>query len=424
MLAWVRPSRWPGRRRQAVAVLAALGLLATAGVVGYLVLAPAETLNPALGPYPQVTTLPEQRVGVLASAPLITDERLRVYAEKRRVWADAPITARHHTSPYWSLRRWPAQVVGVVEVAGDPPIVVTSWSDGVVVAINAKTGRIAWRTTTSAIAVDEHWWPTGAVTVYEPTGLATATSAADGRRVVFVVDASRVRAYDPASGALRWERPKNGCLDASTGESTYLLLPGCSASGALEIYDAGTGGLLASWRPPAATAGLNGGTELSPWDCAVGRSGCQLLRLRAGSETSNWRIGRDGMVTAEPYAGPDTQFALPDGFVASRPDSDVTLVDRGTGAVRWRASLAGYVIGANARGVYAITRQYDLIVLDPATGMLLMRLDLRGRDVRDWTAGHVYIHGQYVAIERLTGKAGDSDQRRFYGPTPILLMTT
>ena len=40
----------------------------------------------------------------------MVEGRLRVYAEKWRVWADAPVGERYESTPYWAFRRWPAQV--------------------------------------------------------------------------------------------------------------------------------------------------------------------------------------------------------------------------------------------------------------------------------------------------------------------------
>src|SRR5439155_5691845 len=94
----------------------AVVLAAVAGVVGYRVLAPAETLDRALQPYPPAYVANAARLGVLTSMPLIVDDRLRVYAEKRRVWADTPVNSRTELSPYWAYRRWPAEVVGVAAV--------------------------------------------------------------------------------------------------------------------------------------------------------------------------------------------------------------------------------------------------------------------------------------------------------------------
>jgi outer membrane protein assembly factor BamB len=421
MFAALRQRPRPNWFRRVVAGLTTVAFLAAAGAIAYRVLVPTETLDPADRAYPARDVAFQRSVGVLANAPLILGSRLRVYAEKRRVWADTPADAHRQTTPYWSLRRWPAELIGVVAVEGDgpdvAPIVVTEWSDGAVVALDARVGRIVWRTTTDALPAGNSGL-TAATTTYEPPRLRTSRAAADGRPVVFTAGAGTVRAYDPWSGTLRWEHPKGRCLAGWTGETTYVLPVGCSGSNSMEVLDAGTGRLLNSWSAPA----TSGDGEITPWACAVGNSECRLLRTRAGGQARHWLLGHDGSITAEPHAGADTAFALDDAYIDYRADRDVTLVDRATGLVRWSEPLSGYVIGADDHGVYVITRQYDLVGLDRESGQITLRLDLRGTEPRPWTAGHVYIRDRYVAIERLLGKPTDPDTRRFYGPTPVLLM--
>src|SRR5262245_59298968 len=86
---------WSPRVRRAVLAVAAVVLVVVTAGVGYRVLAPAETLSAATSPYPDAAEpAVSRRYGNLAAAPLILDGRLRVYAEKRRLWADTPVTAR------------------------------------------------------------------------------------------------------------------------------------------------------------------------------------------------------------------------------------------------------------------------------------------------------------------------------------------
>ena len=78
------------------------------------------------------------------------DGRLRVFADQRRVWAETPVTATEQVTPHWSYRRWPAEAVGVVAVErqflwGGSALVVTKWSDGAVVALEATTGTVIWQ---------------------------------------------------------------------------------------------------------------------------------------------------------------------------------------------------------------------------------------------------------------------------------------
>src|SRR2546430_7671672 len=153
-----RPRGWPRWVRYAVSVVAVLTALIASAVIGYRVFAPAETVVPATGPYPDRPTLSATRYGDLASAPLIVDGRLRIFAEARRVWADTPITARSESTPYWSYRRWPATVAGVVAVDGvvaGTAVVIVKYSDGMVVALDAHTGRPAWKDTARASERDK-----------------------------------------------------------------------------------------------------------------------------------------------------------------------------------------------------------------------------------------------------------------------------
>ena len=96
-------------------------------------------------------------------------------------------------TPFWSYRRWPEQVAGVI--AGDGPtgpIVVSQWSDGELVALDARTGRVAWRAAGTAPDDGYAGRRTGASTVYAPPGLhlASASRGRDGAR--------RHRSYRPA----------------------------------------------------------------------------------------------------------------------------------------------------------------------------------------------------------------------------------
>lgn len=396
MLAWRRAGR-------VLAGVAALAALAVVGVIGYRVLAPTETLDRAEGPYPPRVDAPFLRIGVLTSAPLVVDNRIRVYAEKGRVWSDSPVDSRTQLSPFWAYRRWPAQVVGVVAVESGP-VVVTRWSDGALVALDARTGRIAWRATGPAPGVARYTGRrTGSSTVYEPDGLYTAGSA------VVVYGHRTARAYDAATGSPLWT--VNDTCDGWTNTTMYLAACGDT----LTVIDARTGRQSGSRRPAP------GGT-VTPWGCALGRSGCQLIEARArDGHASEWQLGTDGGIDPEPHARSAMDFVLGDAIVESIPDRYVALVDRRTGDRRWTVPLPGYVIGADERGVYAVTRNFNLMVFDPRTGQEIARLGLRGLDTRDWTAGHVYLHDGYVAVERLTGKPRDGDDRYYYGATPVVL---
>src|SRR6478609_5471042 len=97
-------------RRSRIAVIAGLSamLLAAAGTTVWRVLRPSEVVTEATTSYPEATPPIPGRVGSLITAPLIVDDRLRVYAKKREVWSDGPPSYHYERSAYWSYRRWPA----------------------------------------------------------------------------------------------------------------------------------------------------------------------------------------------------------------------------------------------------------------------------------------------------------------------------
>jgi outer membrane protein assembly factor BamB len=439
------------RPRSLATGLVVLALLAAAAVVGYRVLAPAETLTPATGPYPAEPAMAGPvRYGALTGAPLILDRRLRVFAEPRRVWADTPVTAKVQLTPYWAYRRWPASVNGIVAVepaGGRPPLVLTRWSDGVLVAVDAARGRILWRTRIAAPTLGGYdGRRTGSRTTYEPVGLYTARSVVDDRSVVLASDAGRVWAYDPWSGATRWTRPAgprcrtgpsppSGGGDRSpggatdwTGPTTYVTRVGCGDP-AIEVVDAGTGRTLASWRPPGVV-----GARPSPWGCALGRSGCELVRFTApgfgdgsGTAGGTWRIGADGTITREPVDPAPDAVLVGDAIVEGRTDAYVRIVDRASGAQRWRTAISGSLAGADESGVYVLTRRDTLQIIDASSGVTRGEISLRGKTERGpWHgAWHVYVHAGFVAVERLgPGTERDGDDEYFYGKMPVVLVGT
>jgi hypothetical protein len=115
----------------------ALVLVAASALIVWRVLAPAEVHATAGTRVPTAEGLPQWVTGRLLQAPLIVDGRVRVYASKRQVRADAPVGAKMTRTARWSLRRWPQQVSGVV-AAGRT--VITRWSDGELVAAGAWGG--------------------------------------------------------------------------------------------------------------------------------------------------------------------------------------------------------------------------------------------------------------------------------------------
>ena len=171
--------------------LLALVLVAAAGLIGWRVLRPASLLSP--GSIPPAPVVGPGVTGRTASPPLLVDGRLRVFASKRQVRADGPISLKTMYTPSWSFRRWPQQVSGVV-AAGTT--VVSRWSDGLLVAVDGLTGRELWRAGGPAAG----GFTDARTAVWSPPGLfATADT-------VLVSFRGRVRAFAAATGASLWER--------------------------------------------------------------------------------------------------------------------------------------------------------------------------------------------------------------------------
>jgi outer membrane protein assembly factor BamB len=345
--------------RVLVRSLPALILVAAAVLITWRVLGPAEVLAPATDAYPPAVRRGPGVVGELTGAPLIVDGRIRVYAAKRQIKADAPVDGKVEYTPRWSLRRWPQQVSAVV-AAGST--VVSRWSDGQVVAIDGRTGRIAWRVGGPAAG----GFTDAARAVWAPPGMNLA-----GTTVLVVAD-GRVRALDVATGAVRWQ------ADCRTGGFTT---GGGQFVCGNEARDAVSGVVAAGW--PAG--------PYTPLGCDVAASGCRGLRDAAGrgwqttAATPRRAAGLD-----EPRSTAFLDLALtadPDGIVARSADAD--------GGELWRWAAPGaIVLGAGRDTVYALTRDRQLVALDRQTGQVRVQFPLRV--VGEPALWHVT--GGYVAV--------------------------
>jgi outer membrane protein assembly factor BamB len=352
-------------------IVAAL-LVLLAGYAGWQVLRPAEVLAAATGPDPVAISRPPGVTGKTAAAPLIVAGRIRVFAAKRQVRADAPVDAKTANTPRWSYRRWPAQLTGVVAVGRT---VITRWSDGRLVAIDAGSGRIAWR------ADGPHGGGytgarTGAATVWNPPGLHTAGDT------VLVTDRKQLVALDAGTGRRRWQVAAAGDCFGTVG--------GAVACGDA-ILDGSTGGPVAD--PPAG--------PFTALGCDVAASGCAGLRDAAGH---GWLTtgGPPRRATALDVPGStaagDLALAVSGGSVVARSALD--------GAERWRwAAPAGRtvtVLGARSGAVVLLTGDRELVIVDAATGTVRSTFVLALRNEKTaWSPGRWQVADGYAAVERL-----------------------
>jgi outer membrane protein assembly factor BamB len=383
------------------------------------VFAPTDTLDRSHEPHPPPVAAYGRVYGELMHAPLFVGTRLRVYGADNRVWADGPVDAKMPTSALWALRRWPAQLVGVV---ADEHVVVSRWSDGQLVALDPDHGRTAWRADGGPGATTYEGRRTGARTVYEPPGLYLAT-APGGKSVVLSVGGDGITALDAGTGARLWHRKVDGepsCRLDFTAPGLIVLLDRCASASTVDAYDAATGERRTTWP-----TGLDART-LRPVGCAVGRSACTGL---AGA-TGGWLIGPDGGLTAA--HGLDGAGSWLSGriVVHPAPDGHIQAHDAVTGASVWSWPDGGEGFGSRIVAVepglvHVVTPNRELVNLDATSGAALSRFPAHifGED-RPWAPGYVYASHGYVVIERLLpGGTPDGSDGQYYYPFPTVLLT-
>ncbi|SBT63879.1 PQQ-like domain-containing protein [Micromonospora sediminicola] len=412
------------RRRILTTLLAVLAVAASVAVV-VRVLAPAEVETVARDPYPAA---PAPTAGVIARlpvAPLVVDGRLRVYAGTRQVYADQPVTGRHRVTPFWSYRRWPATLVGVL---AEGTTVVSRWSDGTLVALDARTGRVAWRADGPEPGSVPAPRRTYAGTVWDPAGLHVARTAA-GRTVLLAAGPGALGGYDLGDGRRLWRVDVGrGCrTDVGTTASGELVgVDRCAGPAAVELRDAATGAVRTRWRPPDAPDQL----VVSPVGCRDGHSGCRGLRTAGpgGENSRGWLVADPGEPTAAPgLDGADT--ALDGERVVDTSGPVVVGRSPRTGAELWRRAdiHPARVLAVEPGRVHLLTDRRELVTVDPITGATRSTsvLDL-GRDGIAWRPGRAYAVDGYVAVERLRERARpeDDDQGYFLMAEPVLLAAT
>jgi outer membrane protein assembly factor BamB len=408
--------------------------LASSGVIVWRVLGPAEVVTKAVTPYPSQAATPEPGpLSSLVSSPLIVDDRLRVYAAQRQVQADDQPDARYEKSPFWSFRRWPEQVIGVVhpQTAGTSgvPVVVSSWSDGALIGLDARTGAVAWHVDAEVVG-DE--FPgrrrTGSAVVWTPEGLLTGMA---GSRAVVVTAASRVATYDAATGAALWSADLGGACGsgAFTIPEAVVVPNSCEGTTAVLRFDLLTG--------DRTEVSLGAAGTVLPLGCQVGASECGGLRLTGQDRQVKawvWREGAEpvaavGLATPSAWLAGDTAIEAPLGDTADT--RALTGKDPVTGAVRWTWSRTGQdttsaqVIAATSDHVLLLTRARTLITVASADGKEISRNSVlfENEPKHPYAVGPVYATGPYVAIERLSPDAAtaETDDQYYYSSRPVLL---
>ncbi|GIM93480.1 PQQ-binding-like beta-propeller repeat protein [Paractinoplanes toevensis] len=371
--------------------LVALVVAAAAVLVGWRVLAPAEVLAVVKPPYPAAGQALPGVTGRLPVAPLIVDQQIRVYASKRQIRADAPINAKTVRTAIWSFRRWPQQLSGVVAVG---PTVISRWSDGALVAIDGRTGTIAWRADGPA-APGWSGHRTGAGAVWRPAGLHVAGD------VVLVTAASESSAYAASTGTRLWTA-SGLCADGFTTGGGRYVCP-------LGAYDTATGGAVASF--PAG--------PYTPLGCDVAASGCAGLRDGSGR---GWLTDGSTPVRAPTLDAAGSTVAL--GLVFQPTADALVAVDPVTGVAVRRYPAGAQVLGAAGDVVVLLTADRQVMEVSPRSGTVRATFPAAfGTERPHFDVGGVQVTSRYVAIERLAvARPANPDTPGYYYSADTVLM--
>jgi hypothetical protein len=452
--AWLRrlaaPRSWSRPVRFVVTGLLVLVVLAAMGITAYRTLKPAETVSRADKPVPSPEPIKSIQYSELAAAPLIVEGRLRVYAEQWRVFADTPVTAQRMMTPHWSYRRWPAEVVSMIEVEKPASgvgmsVVITKWSDGEIVALDAEKGDIVWQA--KIVPADGESFKgrrTGAKTTWAPEDLFVSASVVDKQPVVIATGKDVVEGIDPVNGEIRWTRSfaaEPGCrANDWTGADVYYAKNTCAKPATLEIYDAGSGVLLNTWRPPGASIGADNVTNwfIEPTSCQLGRSGCAMFKAAPTGDVvtytdaasgvgtitpAYWSLGVDRVVKPEPFADKDTVVVVGDVMAQQMTGGYIWAFSRTTGRRLWMSEVAGRLIGGDRRNFYLINNEYQLLVLNLETGAVTSSTELRIRPADRFVFSQYYLHAGYLVIERLqTTKESEIDDKYYFSQDTVVLV--
>ncbi|WP_045744539.1 MULTISPECIES: PQQ-binding-like beta-propeller repeat protein [Actinoplanes] len=365
--------------------LASVVLLLVSGLIGWRVIAPTEVLAVATTPYPELAVRSPGATGHTPVAPLIVDGRIRVYAAKHQVKADGPVDGRTQYTARWSLRRWPQQLSGVV---ASGTTVVTRWSDGELVAIDARTGEIAWRQDGPA-GPGYTGHRTGASVVWAPPGLRLAAGA------VLASDDQTLAGYDVSTGTPRWQASTtSSCAGGfTTAGGAYV----CEAS----VYDGVTGAAITTWPSGPWT----------PVGCDSESSNCAGFRDAAGQ---GWLAGTS--LPPQRAVALDAPGATVAAGVIVTALEDRVVAQDADGAELW-TSWTGLtrVLGTAQKRVVLLTRDNTVISVDPRTGSASGSFALAVDDEGIlWKPGAFRLSGDHLAMERLLPNAPDDPESPVY----------
>jgi outer membrane protein assembly factor BamB len=381
------------------AAIAAVVLLVLGVTAGIRVLAPAEVLSVSTS----IKSRPIARVtgtaGQLYWAPVMVGD-YRIFAGDRLVRADYPYNGTTERSPFWSLRRWPQSLLGVV-ASGD--LAISRWSDGDLVAIRASDGSRAWRAEGPESAPDASTpreRRTNEQLSWTPPDLYTAVDSA-GVALVVVRGENAVRVYDANTGQ---ERPQ---IEADCGPKSFTTADGryaCQTPAGLSVYDL-AGATKYDWAYPDKFKGDS---------CFLGASRCGLIR-EDKAQGKAFRFTDQGVLAA-PQADVDGTRVWGDIAFTADNARTATATNMATGAVLWTWPGREYdknlrVLAVQEGRVHLINLENRLITLDSATGAQIslfafgVPISKTTGEELHWTPGPSYAQDNLVVSVRRRVKA-------------------
>jgi outer membrane protein assembly factor BamB len=248
-----------------------------------------------------------------------------------------PTTVRHLGS-LWSYTTAgrldsPAVVYGMVYAGSE---------DGYVYALNAVTGRLAWRYLTSP-------------------PIESSPAVSGGVVYVDTYDDGTIYALNAATGSLEWSRVLGGFDTPSPVVVDGLVYVG-TGSGMLYALKAATG--TVEWSFDTMTSGIASSPAVAGGVVYFGSDDGCVYALNATTGTREWRTCTGGVVQSSPTVVAGVVYI-------GSYDDDVYALNASTGAVEWTYTTGGGVYGSPAVAggvVYIGSIDGKVYALDALTG--------------------------------------------------------
>lgn len=238
--------------------------------------------------------------------------------------------------------------------------------EGRVYAIRLKDGRILWKTTVGSVEA--------------PLGF-------DGEALFAATEEGVVLRLDPARGTVAWRRPVSGAVRAAPVPTIEGLVV-ATTNDTLYLLDQATGEIRARRHTPGTVLG---GPAVDGRRLFLATTAGRVLEVELPSLSVRWErpagdavfgapalagdtlytLSRDGTLWIIPIESPDAARSFPLGIVATAGPTPlatgvlvagvngaVLLIDRATGAVRWRTHVDGPIEQP------PLVRDRQLVVID------------------------------------------------------------